>query len=168
MERAALSAFVIVRTFLSRSLDIDWTGGCGRKPPGRTLMGDTLLRFWADLVARIDGPMSFRVVLQPMVAIALGIRAGIVDARTGKPLYFFALLTSGVADRRRQLRQGWRDVARVFVLALIMDAAYQILEYRWLYPVEMLIVAFLLACVPYLAVRGPANWAAAALRRERS
>jgi len=131
-------------------------------------MGDSLSQLWADLVARMHGPMSFRLVLQPLVAIALGIHAGILDARMGKPLYFFALLTSGVADRRKQLRQGWRDVARVFVLALIMDAAYQVLVYRWLYPVEMLIVAFVLACVPYLTIRGPANWAAAAMRRGRS
>jgi hypothetical protein len=48
-------------------------------------------------------------------------------------------------------------VGRVFVFAIVMDAAYQLIVFRWLYPVEALLVAVILALVPYLLIRGPVN-----------
>jgi len=55
------------------------------------------------------------------------------------------------------LREGWKAVSRVFILAVVMDVIYQYLVYRWFYPGEALIVAFILACVPYLFIRGPVD-----------
>ena len=37
--------------------------------------------------------------------------------------------------------------------------------FRWIYPFETLLVAFLLACVPYLLIRGPVNRIARAGRQ---
>jgi hypothetical protein len=31
-------------------------------------MDDTLTRFWNDLVGRLTGPMTFRLILQPVMA----------------------------------------------------------------------------------------------------
>jgi hypothetical protein len=39
---------------------------------------------------------------------------------------------------------------------------------RWVYPLESLIVAFVLACVPYLLLRGPVNRIASGWRRKRA
>ena len=75
---------------------------------------------------------------------------------TGRPPYYPTILTSP-NDRRALLREGWKAVAQIFVLAVIMDAVYQLLVFRWVYPGELLLVAFLLACVPYLLIRGPVN-----------
>jgi hypothetical protein len=36
-----------------------------------------------------------------------------------------------------------------------MDVIYQFMVFRFIYPGEALIVAFVLACVPYLLIRGP-------------
>jgi hypothetical protein len=52
----------------------------------------------------------------------------------------------------------------VFVLALVLDVVYQVLVLHWVYPGELLVVATLLALVPYLIVRGPANRIAARMR----
>lgn len=123
-------------------------------------MEDVLARIWENLGGRIGGPLSFRLLLQPTVATVLAIRAGLQDARTGRPPYFWTILTSP-ADRRDLLREGWKEVAKVFVLAVIIDVAYQVMVFRWVYPLELLLVAFLLACVPYLLIRGPANRLAA-------
>jgi hypothetical protein len=60
-------------------------------------------------------------------------------------------------QRANLLREGWKAVARVFVLALIMDIIYQLIVERWIYPIELLSVAIVLAVVPYLLVRGPVN-----------
>ncbi len=119
-------------------------------------MDDILSRVWENLGGRIGGPMSFRLLLQPVVASVLAIRAGLKDARTGKPPYFWTILTNA-DDRRELLREGWKAVAQVFALAMVMDVIYQVMVFRWIYPGELLIVAFLLACVPYLLVRGPVN-----------
>jgi hypothetical protein len=117
-------------------------------------MDETLARMWDNLFGRIGGPLTFRLILQPLVAASLAIRAGLDDARAGRPAYFWALL-SDPAQRRARLHEGWADVAKVFVLALGIDVVYQTIVQRWVYPGEALIVAFLLAFVPYLLLRGP-------------
>ena len=126
-------------------------------------MDDLLTRLWEHLGGRIGGPLTFRLILQPLVAAALAIRAGLLDARTGRPPYLWTILTNPV-HRRDLLREGWKAVVNVFVVAVVIDVAYQLLVFRWVYLGEVLIVAFLLACVPYLLIRGPANRIASAFR----
>jgi len=48
-------------------------------------MGEILNRFWENLAGRLSGPMNFRLVIQPTVAGILAIRAGLKDARGGRP-----------------------------------------------------------------------------------
>ena len=98
--------------------------------------------------------MWFRFILQPTMAGIFALRAGVKDARTGQPAYFWAVL-SNPAHRRDLLRDGWKDVAKVFGIALVLDAIYQLIQLRWFYPVQALIIAFGLAFVPYLLLRGP-------------
>jgi hypothetical protein len=119
-------------------------------------MDDFVMRIWGDLTGRVGGPMSFRLLLQPAVAAFLAVRAGLHDARTGRPAYFWAILTDS-AHRRDLLAEGWKAIVRVFVLAIVIDAVYQIVVLRWIYPFEAVLVAFLLAAVPYLWLRGPVN-----------
>ena len=85
----------------------------------------------------------------------LAIRAGIADGRTGRPPYLWAIVTNP-EHRRDLLREGWKAVAKVFVLAVALDCIYQLIVFQWIYPGESLLVGFLLACVPYLLLRGPA------------
>jgi len=129
-------------------------------------MEDVLARVWENLGGRIGGPMSFRLVLQPMVAIALAIKAGREDARAHRPAYFWTIITDPDA-RHDLLREGWKAVAQVFFLAVAIDVVYQLMVFRWIYPAELLIIAFLLACAPYLLVRGPVNRIATAFGERR-
>jgi len=55
------------------------------------------------------------------------------------------------------LRDGWKSVGNVFLFAVVMDAAYQIIALHWFYPLEALVVAVTLAIIPYLLIRGPVN-----------
>jgi hypothetical protein len=120
------------------------------------MVEDTFVRGWDDLIARDDGPLQFRLILQPTVAVLLAIRAGWRDAREGRPLYFWTVV-GNATQRRLLLRQGWRDVGKLFLVAIVLDVIYQILVMHWLYPGEALIVAMVLAIIPYLVVRGLAN-----------
>lgn len=119
-------------------------------------MRDLLARVWMNLGDRVGGPMTFRIILQPTMATLLAIRAGLKDAREGRPAYFWTVLTEP-EQRADLLRQGWGAIARVFFLAVIMDVIYQWIVLRWIYPGELLLVAVLLAVVPYVLVRGPVN-----------
>lgn len=111
------------------------------------------MRIVENLGDRVSGPMKFRMLLQPGMAIVFAVIAGLRDARLGKPPYAWALFTAPV-HRAEMLKDGWKSVGKVFVLAMILDVVYQIMVARFVYPGEVVIVALLLAIVPYLIVRG--------------
>ena len=111
-------------------------------------------RLGTQLIARVTGPMKFRLVLQPAMATFFAVRAGLADAKAGKPPYFWGLLWAH-GQRAAMIKHGWKNVGRVFILAIVLDVVYQIIVLRFVYPGETLIVAFVLAVVPYLIVRGP-------------
>jgi len=100
--------------------------------------------------------MKFRLILQPTIAVVFAIRAGLKDAREKKAAYFWAIV-SDPSHRSELLREGWKAVFKVFVLAIVLDGVYQYLVFRWFYLGEALIVAFALAFIPYLLIRGPVN-----------
>ena len=119
-------------------------------------MDELLTRISADLAGRIGGPLTFRLVLQPIMACLFAIRDGRDDALQGRPPYFWALFTQPT-QRGEMLREGWKAVSKVFVIAVAIDVIYQVVVLRWVYPGEALFVALLLAFLPYLLVRGPVN-----------
>ena len=110
-------------------------------------------RVGSQLVARVSGPLKFRLVLQPATACLLAVRSGLADAKTGKPPYFWGLL-SHRGQRKAMLKEGWKSVGRIFCFALAMDVIYQLIVLRFVYPGEALIVALILAITPYLLLRG--------------
>jgi len=116
-------------------------------------MDSMWMRFGTQMVARVTGPMKFRLVLQPCMAAFFAIRAGLADAKAGKPPYFWGLL-SDHGQRVDMLKDGWKSVGRVFILALVLDAVYQLIELHFIYVGEMISVAIILAIVPYLILRG--------------
>jgi hypothetical protein len=73
--------------------------------------------------------------------ILRGIRDGMKDAREGKPAYFWAIFANS-AQSKELLKSGLKAVTRVLILALVMDAIYQIIVSRWFYPGEAVLVAF--------------------------
>jgi hypothetical protein len=90
------------------------------------------------------------------VAVFFAIRDGLNDARRGSVPYFWAIFTE--PSRRMDLiRDGWKAVAKVFLFATVMDLIYQYLVLGWIYPLAALSIAFILAFVPYLLIRGPVN-----------
>jgi hypothetical protein len=117
---------------------------------------DLLIRIAENLIDRVSGPMKFRLLLQPTMAIIFAIRDGLKDARKGRVPYFWAIFTRPTR-RKELLREGWKAVSRFFIIAIIMDAIYQFMVLRWFYPGEALAVAFILAFLPYVLIRGPVN-----------
>jgi len=111
---------------------------------------EAIQRLWHDLIQRPDAPMRFRFILQPVMAAIVAIRDGLNDVRAGRTPYFWRAL--GVT----RLREGLNATARIILLGILMDAIYQIIVLGRFYPGEAMIIALVLAFVPYLLIRGPA------------
>ncbi len=111
-------------------------------------------RIWRDIFDRPGGPMTFRFVLQPVMAAIAALHDGARDARAGRSAYLWTLLTSS-AERGVRLREGVISTGRIILLGIGMDAVYQYTVLKTFYPGEMVVIAILLAFVPYLLLRGP-------------
>ena len=108
----------------------------------------------ADQVSdRVSGPMKFRLVLQPIMATLLAIQAGLRDAKSGAPPYFWGLLFTP-NHRMEIIKDGWKSVGKLFLLAITLDLVYQIIVQSSIRLRAALFVAFVLAIVPYLLLRG--------------
>jgi len=130
-------------------------------------MDDMWVRFTSNLIERVSGPLHFRLVLQPLMAAFFAIRSGLADASADKPPYFWGLLLDR-PDRRAMIKDGWKSVSRVFLLAIVLDVVYQLYVLHFVYPGEAIVVAFVLAIVPYLILRGLVTRVARAMGRGAS
>ena len=120
-------------------------------------MDEILTRFVDDLVGRLTGPLTVRLFLQPAVAGFFAIRDGVKDAQENRPPHLWRLLTGPPEARHRREQETWKAVFKVFILAVILDCVYQIIVFRWIYPVESMVTATILAILPYSLLRGPVN-----------
>jgi hypothetical protein len=119
-------------------------------------MEDFLNKTVEHMLGRIGGPMWIRLVIQPLVSIALGLRAGARDARNGRPPFGWSWW-SGHVHRGALWQEVWKDIARLFTFAAVIDVIYQVSFLREFHPLQALLVASVLAIVPYMLVRGPVN-----------
>ena len=115
-----------------------------------------LSTYWADFIGRFDGPMHFRLFVQPLMAILFAVRDGHRDAREGRSAYLWTLV-SDPAQRRYLLESGWKGIAKVFILAFVLDVVYQFMVWHGLKPLQALLTATILAVIPYIVLRGPVN-----------
>jgi hypothetical protein len=113
--------------------------------------------FLAGLASRIGGPGTLRFVLQPLVAILLGVRDGRHDARrhdarARRPPYLWAVLFYR-GQRRAAVKQGALAIAKPFVIAIAVDAVLSYTTLGAIYPGETLVVGCLLVALPYAIAR---------------
>jgi hypothetical protein len=107
-----------------------------------------------DFLGRASGPMHLRLILQPIIAAFLAIKAMKRDADAGEPPFLWELFTRP-DQRARLVESAWRDIGKIFIVAIVLDTAYQFLVLRSFHIVQTLIVGIVLAILPYLLVRGP-------------
>jgi hypothetical protein len=118
-------------------------------------MGDPT-SFVEGLLARLHGPMSFRFIMQPLMALIFAFLDGRKDARAGRPAYLWALFTDK-EHRGELLRSGWKSVGKIFIIAIILDTVFQYIAFQNFRLSGALFAGVLLALVPYLVFRGPVN-----------
>jgi hypothetical protein len=114
---------------------------------------EVLARIWQNMLDRPGGPFVFRFVLQPVMASIAALRDGLHDARTGRAPFLRTVLTDP-AQRRGRLDEALIATSRIVLLGLLIDTAYQLIEFETFHPVEALLIALLLGVLPYLLLRG--------------
>ena len=115
--------------------------------------GEVLSRIWQNMLDRPGGPFVFRFVLQPIMATAAALRAGIHDARIGRTPFLWTVLTDP-SQRRGRLDEALIATSRIVLLGLAIDTIYQFIEFDSFHPAEAVIIALLFAFLPYVALRG--------------
>lgn len=119
-------------------------------------MEDFISNFLNAVGIRHDGPMSFRIILQPIMSLIYAIVAGVRDAKLGrKPLIQALIFGNTKRSRKDILKEIWKDIGKVFILAAVMEIIFEIIEFKTVHPLVVLRVSFYLAIVPYVIMRGP-------------
>ena len=112
--------------------------------------------FLEDLPKRLTGPGRFRFVLQPLIAMLLGIRSGMADARAGRPPYLLGL----AIDRQRRgelARDGLEAVANLVLMGILLDSVFQWAILGTSHPGPALVVGPVLIATPYAVARALSN-----------
>lgn len=112
--------------------------------------------FFEDIPKRLTGPGRFRFVLQPAIAILLGIRDGLGDRRADRPPYLY-----GILFRRRHrgelLRSGFEAVMNLMLMGILLDSIAQWLILGASYPGAALVIGPTLITIPYALARALTN-----------
>jgi hypothetical protein len=112
--------------------------------------------FFGDMLARLHGPGRFRFILQPIVAILLGIRDGRKDAREGTSPFLWGLVFHKEL-RPQLLKQMLTSVRNLVSIAILLDLISQYLIFRLVRPGAALILGPVLIAAPYSCARALSN-----------
>ena len=108
------------------------------------------------LIARVVGPMSLRFVFQPLVALLLGIRDGIMDVKAGEPPFIIDLIVER-ENRRAKLAGILKSLSKTIIMATFFDMVAQYLIFDHVHVIPAIMVGVFLLSVPYSLARGLTN-----------
>ncbi len=104
----------------------------------------------------IAGPGTFRFVIQPVLAILLGVRDGRNDAKSGVSPFLYTLLF-GSGKRTDTLKTGLGAVALPLIIAVALDSILQVYIFGVWRLQWALVVGVCLVGIPYVLARGITN-----------
>jgi hypothetical protein len=109
-----------------------------------------------NIAARLTGPMSFRFIVQPVIAIILGIRDGITDAKAGTPPFIYDLIFKP-EDRKESLKGVLKRLRVPVIIGTVFDAIAQYLIFKSIRPLPAILVGVTVIGIPYTLARGLTN-----------
>jgi hypothetical protein len=122
------------------------------------------LEFFEDIPKRLAGPGRFRFILQPLMAMILGVANGLVDARVGAPPYLSGVLFH--RKRRMELvRSTLSTVANLLLMGILLDVVFQWIILGVAHPGAALVVGPMLIMCPYAVARALSNRASRQMKR---
>lgn len=108
------------------------------------------------LVARFTGPMNLRFIVQPLIAIILGIRDGVHDAREGIAPFLWNLCTRR-EGRKRQLNKVLKRLLIPLIVAVVLDAIVQYMLFQRIRVLGAVIMGVTIMGLPYAFARELTN-----------
>jgi hypothetical protein len=102
------------------------------------------------------GKFQFRLIIQPLAAIILGLRYGVRDAKSGKSPFLHSVATAK-GGRGALLKGAVRAALMPLIVAVIIDSILQQLINHRIRPVAALFVGAILVFLPFLIVRSLAH-----------
>jgi hypothetical protein len=112
--------------------------------------------FLEDIPKRLAGPGRFRFIVQPLVAVVLGIRGGLADARAGRPPYLLGMLFHRDV-RPELLKSGLKSVVNLLLMGILMDSVFQWVILGVSHPGAAVVIGPVLVGGPYAMARALAN-----------
>jgi hypothetical protein len=114
------------------------------------------MEYIEDIIQELHGPGRLRFIIQPVIALVLGIRDGKRDARDLRPAFFINLVMNH--DQRSELwKDAFKTILKPLMLAWLMDTIFQFVILHHWNPSQAMIVGFVLVVIPYVLSRGLAN-----------
>jgi hypothetical protein len=114
------------------------------------------LGFFETIARDLTGRGQFRLILQPVAALILGIRLGIADAKAGKGPFLLRLV-SEPHGRWILFKESLSDAVLPLTVALVIDAVLQSLMLRHVRPLVAVLVGGLLVWLPFAIARALSN-----------
>lgn len=112
--------------------------------------------FIEDIPGRLTGPGRFRFIMQPLIAIILGIRGGIADASAGRPPYLYGVLFHR-GLRLQLMKSGFETVVNLLLMGILLDSIFQWIILGASYPGAAIVVGPTLIIGPYVFARAFSN-----------
>jgi hypothetical protein len=109
--------------------------------------------FFSDIARVLGGKGQLRLILQPVLAIILGIRLGLADAHSHSEPFVIRLFRS----HEKLVRRALSDVVIPFAVAVVIDMILQYYTLGRIRPGASLLVATTLVWIPFSAARGITN-----------
>lgn len=108
-----------------------------------------------DYPAMLHGPGKLRFIIQPIIAILLGLRDGRADALAGKMPFLLSLVRSKA--RETIAREALKQIAIPLCLAVIMDCIFQYVILRSVLFRSAVAVGAVVIALPYSICRALTN-----------
>lgn len=109
-----------------------------------------------DFLAVITGPLSFRFIVQPAVAMVLAIRDGRVDAKLHRKPFFWSIV-SNPSQRMKSITNALHSVLSPIIIGICTDAVAQYMIFKHVRIVTAIFVGSVIISLPYVLVRGITN-----------
>jgi hypothetical protein len=112
--------------------------------------------FWQDIVETARGRGQLRLILQPTVAIILGLRLGIADAKAGDAPFLLRLFVTDT-HRAQLAKEALMDVIVPYSVAVVLDGVLQYLTLGFVRPLAALVMGAVLIWLPFSIARALTN-----------
>jgi hypothetical protein len=108
-------------------------------------------QFFDDMFARLSGPGRLRFIIQPTIALLLGLRDGVRDLREGLLPFLWVCFQKNL--RQKALVHAFQAIRDLVSVAIVLDVIFQFIIFDDVHPGASLLLGPVLIAIPYAVSR---------------